>query len=203
MLSIKDGEDIFNHVTEHDAILLGTNLYASMANGLQLDVSLNYPYVYDDNMSTKYGDIRKLGTILESVREGSPMFVICYITKGYNCRPDLNGGCYLEYEALENCLKLINARYQGMNIGSPILGSSKFDGNGDKERILDLFRRHITNSDLTLYDYEQLSRSEKMKLLRRKELEIKSTDIKAYYEAVKHRKAEAELRFKKNKRRRY
>ena len=51
--------DIFNHFNEYDVILLGTNTYCTLCNGLQHKVRLDYPEVDKANMETKYVDPRK------------------------------------------------------------------------------------------------------------------------------------------------
>ena len=83
------------------------------------------------------------------------------------------------------------------------MGESRFDGNGDRNRILEIFNNTITDVDLTIYDYYQKSRAEEMKEVRERELEVKAKDRKAYYEMVAKRKKEADERFKKNGHRRY
>lgn len=201
MISIIKDIDLYDHFNEYDIILIGTNIYCSMGQGIQLKVMLNYPYVYDKNLETKYGDMNKLGTILECTKEGEPTFCLCFIVKG-NFRPDLQKD-YLYYESLEKCLKLINVLYKGKKVACPLLGASRFDGNGDKERIYKIFNECITDVDVTIFDYFQLSRAEGMKVWWSNEQEIKKVDRKAYYEAVRKRKQEAEERFKKNGHRRY
>lgn len=173
-----------------------------MAQGYQLKVLLDHHFVFDMNMETKYGDINKLGTILECEKEGEPTFCLCFITKGYNFRPDITSD-YLEYDALEKCLKFVNIRYKGKNIATTLLGTSRFDGNGDRERVLDMFNAILTDCNVTVFDYFQPSRQEEMKAVRDNELKVKKVDRKAYYELVRKRKELAEERFKKNKHRRY
>ena len=202
MISIIKDVDIYEHLNEYDVILVGTNLYCTMSQGLQLKVMLNYPYVYDKNLETRYGDIDKLGTVLECKEDGEPTFCLCFITKGFNFRPDLESD-YLSYEALEKCLNLINILYKGKNIACPLLGSSRFDGNGDKERIMDLFNKCITDVNVTIFDYFQKSRAEEMKEVRDNELAVKKVNRKAYYEMVAERKRKADERFRKNGHRRY
>jgi hypothetical protein len=163
---------------------------------------LNYPYAYEKNLETKYGDIEKLGTVLECKSEGEPTFCLCFITVGYNFRPDLQKD-YLSYEALEKCLKLVNILYKGKKIACPLLGASRFDGNGDKEKIYEIFNKCLTNVDVTIYDYFQKSRAEEMKEVRDNELAVKKVDRKAYYEMVAKRKKEADERYRKNGHRRY
>lgn len=201
MLKIIEGVDLYEEIDKYDVILVGTNIYCSMSQGFQRKVMLNYPYVQDENMSTKYGDETKLGTILECKKDGKPTFVLCYINKG-NFRPDLKKD-YLSYESLENCLKLVNILYKGKKVACTMLGASKFDGNGDDERIFEIISHNCQSLDLTIYDYIQLSRSEEMKKVRVSELKLKEIDLEAYYEAVKKRKEEADERIKNNGHARY
>jgi hypothetical protein len=202
MINIIKDVDIYDHFSEYDAILIGTNLYCTMSQGVQLKVMLNYPYAYNKNLETKYGDKDKLGTVLECKSDGEPTFCLCFITKGYNFRPDLESD-YLSYEALEKCLNLVNILYKGKNIACPLLGSSRFDGNGNKEKIYEIFNKTLTDVNVTIFDYFQKSRAEENKEVRERELAVKKVDRKAYYEMVAKRKKEADERYRKNGHRRY
>lgn len=202
MINVIKDEDIYWHFSEYDIILIGTNIYCTMSQGIQLKIMLNYPYVYNKNLETKYGDMDKMGTILECKSENEPTFCLCFIVKGYNFRPDLEKD-YLSYDALENALKLVNVKYKGKKIACPLLGSSRFDGNGDKEKILNIFKKALTDVECTVFDYFQKSRAEEMKEVRDRELAVKKVDRKAYYKMVSERKKKADERFKKNGHRRY
>jgi hypothetical protein len=202
MIKIIKDVDLYDHFDEYDIILIGTNLYCTMSQGIQLKIMLNYPYVYNKNLETKYGDMDKLGTILECKSEGEPTFCLCFITKGFNFRPDLESD-YLSYEALEKALKLVNVKYKNKKIACPLLGSSRFDGNGDKEKIMEIFNNTLSNVECTIFDYFQKSRAEEMKEVRDNELAVKKKDRDAYYKMVGERKKKAEERFKKNGHRRY
>lgn len=202
MIKIIKDVDLYDHFDEYDIILIGTNLYCTMSQGIQLKIMLNYPYVYNKNLETKYGDMDKLGTILECKSEGEPTFCLCFITKGFNFRPDLESD-YLSYEALEKALKLVNVKYKNKKIACPLLGSSRFDGNGDKEKIMEIFTNTLNNVECTIFDYFQKSRAEEMKEVRDNELAVKKKDRDAYYKMVGERKKKAEERFKKNGHRRY
>lgn len=188
--------DLYEHINEYDAILIGTGTYCSMSQGLQRKIMLNYPYVQDENMKTKYGDKKKLGTILECKESGKPTFILLYVNEG-NFRPDKNKE-YVSYDAVEKCIMIVNILYKNKKLASTIIGESKFEGNGDKERLLKIIKENCNNIDLTLYDYEQKSRSEEMKEEYEKEKKLKETDLEAYYEAVKKRKEEAKIRRLKN-----
>ena len=54
MFKIKENIDLFNEINDYDAIIVGTNTYGMMSQGFQRDVMINYPYVQEKNMSTKY-----------------------------------------------------------------------------------------------------------------------------------------------------
>lgn len=194
--TVKD-EDIMGHINDHDIILIGTNVYCTLSQGVQREIALNYPYVREMNFQTKYGDENKLGTILECKVINEPVISLLYICRGYPCKK-VNGNDYLSYESLEKCLKLINVKYKGLNIGCPLLGCSRFDGNGNKERVIKIFEKYLTNVNVTIYDYYQMSREEKQISTLKKEMEVKSKDYSAYREMVKQRKEEAEKRFKRN-----
>jgi hypothetical protein len=202
MINIIKDVDLFNHFSEYDAVLIGTNTYCTMSQGIQLKVMLEYPYVYEKNLETKYADPEKLGTLLECKSEGEPTFCLCFITNSYNFRPDLNN-VYISYESVEKCLKLVNILYRGKKIATTILGASRFDGNGDRDKVMEIFKDTITDVDLTIYDYEQKYRAEEMKEWYTKEQKMRTVDKEKYYKMVSERKKKADERFKKNGHRRY
>jgi len=201
MIKIIKDVDLFEHFSEYEAVLIGTGTYCTMSQGIQLKVMLNYPYVFNKNLETKYGDKEKLGTILECKEDKEPTFCLCFIYEG-NFRPDIIKD-YLSYESLEKCLKLVNILYKGKKIATTLLGSSRFDGNGDGDKIMEMFNNILTDVDITVYDYFQKSRAEEMKEVRDNELAVKKVDRKAYYEMVSERKRKADERFNKNGHRRY
>ena len=106
---------------------------------------------------------------------------------GINTRPDVKAD-FLSYDSLENCLKIVNVLYKGKHLASTLLGSSKFDGNGDKEKIRNIITTSLTDVDLTIYDYEQKSRDEMWKEQYEKEMAVKKIDRVKYYEMVRDRK---------------
>jgi hypothetical protein len=198
MIDVIKDVDLFEHVSDYDAVLIGTNTYCTMSQGIQLKIMLNYHYVYEKNLETKYADPEKLGTILECKSDGEPTFCLCFITNSYNFRPDLQKD-FLSYETLEKYLRLVNLLYRGKKIATTLLGASRFDGNGDKDKIMEIFNNTIKDVDLTIYDYHQKSRAEEMKEVREKELEVKKRDRAEYYKMVAERKKQADERFKKKR----
>lgn len=192
MLKIKKDVDLICEVDQYDVLLVGTNVYGRLTNGWQLDAKLKYPRVHEANMNTKYGDVKKMGTVVRVEQEDAPTICICYITKGYNFRPDKESD-YLSYEALESCLYSINILFKGKKVACPILGTSMFDGNGDKERVIKLFETTLCDVNLTLYDYAQTSANDKHLALIKDVMEGKriwkeTRNRKPYYDAVMRRK---------------
>lgn len=201
MINVIKDTDLYEHFNEYDFILIGTGINCMMTQGIQRDIMLNYPYVQNENMKTKYGDKSKLGTILECKEEGQPTFILLFIYTA-NQRPDLNP-VYVSYESIEKCLKIVNILYKGSKVATTMLGCSRFDGNGEKNTVLELLKKYSTNINLDVYDYEQKSRAEKLKEMHQNELKLKEENIDAYYEAVRKRKEEAERRKENNGHARY
>ena len=52
MIQIIKDDDLYNHINEHDIILIGTDINCMMSQGFQRKVMLNYPYVHNKNMET-------------------------------------------------------------------------------------------------------------------------------------------------------
>ena len=195
MIDVKENIDLYEKIGDYDLIFVGTNINCNMAQGFQRKVMLNYPFVQEQNMLTRYGDLKKLGTIVECKEEGSPTFVLMYITKG-NYRPDLQAD-FLSYEALDKCMALVNVLYKGRKAACTLLGGSRFDGNGDRDKILDILEKSSQNLSIDVYDYHQKTVAEELKEIRERELAIKAVDRDAYYRAVNERKRKAkELRAK-------
>lgn len=198
MINFVKDKPLITEVNNYDVTLVGTNVYCTLSNGFQREVMLWYQYVQDINMTTRYADASKLGTILECTKENEPTFCLLFITKGYNFRPHAEKD-YLSYEALEKCLKLVNIKYRGKKIAAPLLGTSRFDGNGNRDQVIDIIKRTLTDVDIDVYDFYQKSKEE---LKDERFYELKSlsrTDKKKFTEKLKQYRAEAEYNFSRNK----
>jgi hypothetical protein len=140
-------EDIF----EYDLIIVGTGIYNTLGNGFQYDIKINFPNVNKIIKETPYGDKRKLGTV--TIVNDKPIFCLGFIHKG-GFRKDLQTE-YLDYNALTNVLSLIDENFENKKIATTLIGGSKFDGNGDKDKILGIFQQLSDKNMYYLYDYEQ------------------------------------------------
>jgi len=147
-------KDLIDDVELYDVILIGTNTYCTMNNGFQGKVRKKFKYVYDLNLSTKYGDKNKLGKRV-TTKNTIPLFSLCFITSGYNFRPDLLP-VYIDYNALENCLKTANNEFQGLRVATTMIGCEEFDGNGDRRKVIRMIKKYCDKIDLYVYNYRQI-----------------------------------------------
>lgn len=195
---IKD-EDLIGHIKDdYDYIIVPTNCYCRMSNGFSRKIKMLYPEVYQEDLGTKYGDESKLGDIIKVKENEGPNFLIAYINKGYNFRPDLKSD-YLEYNSLETIMKRINIEYKGAKIASPYIGCNKFDGNGDRDKVKDILERNNKNISLYIYDYVQKSRNDELLETFKTEEVLKKTNYDEYKKTVSLRKEKAKKIKDKNK----
>ena len=146
-------DEISNHLDEYDVILVGTNCYQVLRNGFQYEIGKKYPHVKELNNQTKYGDVSKVGTILEC--GGTPAITLLYISFGYNFKGNDNE--YVDYDGLTRCLKLCNLLYKGKKVATTLLGCTHYDGNGNQDKVISVINTIITNFNLDIYDYNQVS----------------------------------------------
>ena len=169
---IKDKDPIWD-TDKFDVILIGTSIYNQLNGGFQSKMKYKYPMVDEKNRETKYADFSKLGTRITI--NDTPVISLMYIC-GYP-RPNIDT---VDYDSLTKCLLTANAEFRGKKVMATILGSSQFDGNGDKDKCLKIIEDSTKDLDITLYDYEQKKRADE---IREQKMYLKSlqyTDIEKY-----------------------
>ena len=169
---IKDKDPIWD-TDKFDVILIGTSIYNQLNGGFQSKMKYKYPIVDEKNRETKYADFSKLGTRITI--NDTPIISLMYIC-GYP-RPNIDT---VDYDSLTKCLLTANAEFRGKKIMATIIGSSQFDGNGDKDKCLKIIKDSTKDLDITLYDYEQKKRIDE---IREQKMYLKSlqyTDIEKY-----------------------
>lgn len=152
MIEIIKDIDLFNDINKYDYILIGTNCFFNLPNGFGKKADKYYPYIGILDSLTPYGNKKKLGTFIECVYKNNPKFLLGYICFGYNFRPDLNS-VYIDYDALTSIIKQINIIYKGKKIATTCIGCSKYDGNGDFNKVRKILEENSTNINLYIYDY--------------------------------------------------
>ena len=169
---IKDKDPIWD-TDKFDVILIGTSIYNQLNGGFQSKMKYKYPMVDEKNRETKYADFSKLGTRITI--NDTPIISLMYIC-GYP-RPNIDT---VDYDSLTKCLLTANAEFRGKKVMATILGSSQFDGNGDKDKCLKIIEDSTKDLDITLYDYKQKKRADE---IREQKMYLKSlqyTDIEKY-----------------------
>ena len=154
MIQTISDKQLIEDVHNYDVVLFGMGINNSMNKGLAYDIALNFPEVHANENLTGYGDTRKYGTVGETLTEDGVRFCSCYC---YNIGlKRKNNGVFIDYEALEKCLTHIHNHHKNKRIASPIIGQDKYDGNGDKQKICNIFEKVFgSECDLTLYDFVQ------------------------------------------------
>lgn len=173
MLKIIKDKDPIWETDNFDVILIGTSIYNQLNGGFQSKIKYKYPIVDEKNRETKYADFSKLGTRMTI--NDTPIISLMYIC-GYP-RPNIDT---VDYDSLTKCLLTANAEFRGKKIMATIIGSSQFDGNGDKDKCLKIIKDSTKDLDITLYDYEQKKRIDE---IREQKMYLKSlqyTDIEKY-----------------------
>ena len=173
MLKIIKDKDPIWETDKFDVILIGTSIYNQLNGGFQSKIKYKYPIVDEKNRDTKYADFSKLGTRITI--NDTPIISLMYIC-GYP-RPNIDT---VDYDSLTKCLLTANAEFRGKKVMATILGSSQFDGNGDKDKCLKIIEDSTKDLDITLYDYEQKKRADE---IREQKMYLKSlqyTDIEKY-----------------------
>ena len=158
MITIVKDIDLIWDTDKYDVILVGTSIYNLLTQGFQSKLTMKYPYIIDANNSTPYADKRKYGKRLTI--QGTPIISLMYICGYPHSKRD-----YLNYEALEHCLATANAEFKGKNVATTILGTSLFDGNGDRERCMKIIEDNTDKLNLTVYDFPQYNRRKEIAMV--------------------------------------
>ena len=159
MFSLINGIQLSKEIYKYDIILVGTNNYQKLTNGFQHEIRMMFPEIELYNMEkTQYAHPLLLGQILE-YSTNNIIIVLCYITSYPNSRPDLQKD-YLNYNALESCLIKVDNKYSNKNIACTLLGSSPYDGNGNENKIIEIFKKHCNNNNYYIYNAKQKSKDE-------------------------------------------
>lgn len=142
-------------IPEYEVILVPMGINNSFNSGFRRDIAVNFEGIKEaEAASSRYGDKGKFGSIM-SVNIRGIIFVFCYMDKG-----GYRAGDSVNYEALESCLRLVEKAYGGMRIASPLMGYGKFDGRGDKDRLIKIFTDRFSESkaNVDLYVFESVDR---------------------------------------------
>jgi len=147
---VKDKEPIYE-TENYDVVLIGTSTHNSLRGNFQAKIGIKYPIVEEVNNKTPYGDLRKLGKRI-TIDDSKPIISLMYICTYPSRKKD-----FIDYDALEKCLRTANSEFKGKKVMSTVIGSTQFDGKGDRKKCLKLIEECTKDLDLYLYDYKQIT----------------------------------------------
>lgn len=180
-MEIIENKDLIWDTDNYEVILVGTSIYNLLTQGFQSKMVVKYPGLEEANKQTPYADRRKYGKRLTV--DTTPIISLMYICGYPHSKRD-----YLNYDALENCLATADQEFKGKKVATTIVGSSPFDGNGDKERCLKIIEENTKNLDLTVYDFPQFNRRQEIaQHLRKFNIYKRNKEWDKYNELVKHK----------------
>jgi len=134
--------DLVQSADNYDVIAHGCNNFCTMGRGIALAIKRRFPKAYEVDKKTRYGDIKKLGTI--SVAECDNVTIVnAYIQHHYTGRDVL-----VEYHAVRECLREIKKRYSGKKIGLPKIGAGL--AGGDFMVIENIIKDELKGEDVTV-----------------------------------------------------
>ena len=173
MLNFIKNRDAIWETDKYDVVLLGTSIYCMLTNGFQSKMRLKYPYIEAANDSTNYGDKRKLGKRLTI--DGNPVISLLYIANHPHSKRE-----FLDYDALEHALATANAEFRGKKVLTTVLGCSRFDGNGNRDKVIPMMEKLLYNVDVDVYDYLQIPKRDEIRLYFNKIKAFETTDVEKY-----------------------
>lgn len=139
-----------------DVIAHGCNCFCTQKSGLAPQMVEAYgtdEFAMEDE--TFKGDMNKLGQIDFEYREinGHEFFVVnCYTQYGFGRVSASNPIPPIDYEALTLCMRKMNAKFKGMHVGLPRIGSVL--AGGDWNKIREIMVNEFTDCKLTLIEYD-------------------------------------------------
>ena len=68
----------------------------------------------------------------------------------------------------------------GKKVLTTVLGCSRFDGNGDRDKVIPMMEKLLYNVDVDVYDYLQIPKRDEIRLYFNKIKTFETTDIEKY-----------------------
>ena len=108
---------------KYDAIIHGCNCFNTMGAGLAKSIKLKFPNAYYEDLKTKKGDIKKLGTYTSVITKYG-IIINAYTQYSYSYKKTT-----CDYEAIRNVFISLNKDFKGKFIGIPKIGSGLAGGD--------------------------------------------------------------------------
>ena len=135
---------------DFDVIIHGCNCFNIMGAGIALQIKNRYPTAYLSDCMTTRGNPRKLGHYTSAIQSfvGGNTFVIinAYTQFDYN-----SNTMPVDYTAIKQVMRTLNAVYKGKRVGIPLIGAGL--AGGDWDTISKIIDNEMIDVDLTLVEF--------------------------------------------------
>lgn len=112
---------------EFDVIIHGCNCFHTMGAGIAKPIAQKFPEALEADKTTPYGDRAKLGTISTAqIQRADTLFTIVNAYTQFNWK---GRGLKADYDAIENCFRLVAQSYADARIGYPLIGAGLAGGD--------------------------------------------------------------------------
>lgn len=142
---------------DFDAIGHGCNCFNNMGAGIAKDVRLKYPGAYQVDVSTQYGDKKKLGNYTKWSNDNITILNL-YTQYRYGNR-ERNA----DYDAIRSCMRSIKEDFSGKKIGLPLIGAGL--AKGDWGTISSIIEEELAGEDVTVVIWERSKEKWQLELL--------------------------------------
>lgn len=132
-----------------DVMVHGCNCFCTMGAGIARQIRARFPEAYKADLATTKGDGGKLGTIsVAACRRGDHVLIVVNAYTQFNWR---GAGIKVDYQAVEQCMRLVAERYPDKRIGYPRIGAGL--AGGDWTQIAEFIEEELYGLDHTLVEY--------------------------------------------------
>lgn len=134
---------------EFDVIVHGCNCFCTMGAGLAKSIALVFPQALAADLSTKKGEVAKLGNYTKAdcvVGDRSVTIINAYTQFDYR-----GSGIRADYNAIREVFKKLKAAYSGKRFGIPLIGAGL--AGGDWKIISEIISTELEGEDCTLVKY--------------------------------------------------
>ncbi len=149
--------NLLDMADDFDFIAHQCNLYHNFGSGIALQIKQRFPWAYEADLKTVYGDTRKLGTYgvafnpLFEETDGLVGILNCYCQNGFRPR----GEGYppaTSYEHMREVFNEINDNIPSSNLGLPMIGAGL--AGGDWETIKKIILEEFKHCNITVVKYK-------------------------------------------------
>ena len=131
---------------EFDVITHGCNCFCTFGAGIAKQIKQHFPEAYKQDLLTKSGDRKKLGTCTAATTKNNLIIVNSYIQYDYSSTK-----ICVNYNSVRDCMKYISENFKEKRIGMPKIGCGLAGG---KWYIVEkIIEEELTNMDITVVEY--------------------------------------------------